>query len=170
MPACSPGPLWEEHVLQKGCPSIIRMGTVLAIVFTLLLCDSDLGEGLTPQTLLPNQSLEHYREQCVEATGLPFGNQKSVWILPEPYCKHSFGQLNLSARQEKILTLWWKANGGHVCPVSGIVLRAQNAKLLYSVCYSEVSASPKWPDVHLKVRGLDFFFFSWHRLLLNHSQ
>lgn len=54
------------------------MGTVLAIVFTLLLCDSDLGEGLTPQTLSPNQSLEHYREQFVEATGLPFGNQKSV--------------------------------------------------------------------------------------------
>lgn len=46
------------------------------------------------------------------------------------------------------------------CKVSRIVLRAQNEKLLYSVCFSEMSAAPKWPDVHLKLRVLLFFFFS----------
>lgn len=36
---------------------------------------------------------------------------------------------------------------------SGLVLRVQNAKPLFSVCCSEVSAAPKWPEVHLKIGG-----------------
>lgn len=48
----------------------------------------------------------------------------------------------------------------HACPVPAIVLRVRNAKLLYSVCYSEISATPKWLDVHLKIRDLGLFVSS----------
>lgn len=48
---------------------------------------------------------------------------------------------------------------GDVPEVSSRALRAQNAKLSYSVGDSGVSAAPKRPDVHLKIRVLFFFLF-----------